>query len=312
MPDSTNTPKADDGIENLPEAQRKETEDIIAEIEKEAQPPEPEEKEKPEEKKPKEDPKPEDKQKAADEKKPDEKSRKQVKLIPAWVHETAKSQWEAREKELQDELKKAAEGSKHDQEKGEKADDTIDADLRKKTDAIAHKYGTDPDEEYDRAVTSRGTVQPAPKVEIPKEIAEGIAKINKYEQDQQTLTEEAHFTSDFDSKILPLIKAEYGDDVPESTIEDIKDNVKAKAYSEEYAKVPLSTIYKGEDQFRGIIPKKQSGSEKSRGGYRAAAEPFKGDELDLTKEQSDEMVANMTPEQFDTYSNNMQKKEKTR
>ncbi len=300
----------DDGLDGLNEKDRKETEDIIKEIGVDAKDTKPpvEEKPKEEAEKPKpEVPKPEEKPEEKPEPKPEEKSRK-VKLIPAEVHYTARDKWEKREKELKDELDAARKGAVDNPPKPK--EDQPDADLRKQTDKIAEKYGTDPDEEYERAVIARGTQPTAPKVEIPKEITEGIEEINKYKQEKQLEAEEAHFKGDFDSKILPLIKAEYGDDVPQATVEKIRDAVKDKAYSDTYEKVPLTTIYKGEDEFRSLIPEKQRGSEKSRGGYQASQKQFQTDELDLNVEQSGEVVEKMTAEQFDTYSSNMAKRER--
>lgn len=316
MSDLDNNPNGD-GIEELSEKERKETQEIIKEIASDTQASKPEEKpeEKVEPKKPDEKPKeePKDKPSDAEDKKPDEKSRKQVKLIPAWVHETAKSTWEKKEAELNQRIIDAAKGSAKDKEevKDKDSHSNVDTQLRKKTDEIANKYGVDPDEEYERALAYRDSLKPEnPKMEIPKEITEGLDKINKYEHEKQVEAEEAHFNSDFTNKILPLIKTEYGNDVPASTIEDLKEKVKAKAYSEDYAKVPLTTIYRGEEEFRDVIPKKQAGSEKSRGGFHQSQEVSKTDEMDLTTEQPDSVVAKMTEKEFDTYSTNMAKKEK--
>lgn len=312
----------DDGLDTLPEDARKETEDIIKEIEKEnnAAPPPPPEKptEKTEEKPPKEDKAPDkpkedhgDKPKEGDKKAPDEQSRKKG-FVPVEKYYTETRALEGKITELQDELAKAAKGSAREQDKqgdDKKEQGRIDADLRKKTDAIAAKYGTDADEEYEKAEALRDALKTAPqaKVEIPKEIEDGFKEFKEYKHQQEVATEETLFNTDFDKKILPLVQAEYGKDVPESVIADVKDKVKAKAYSEEYGKVPMTTIYKGEDEFRGLIPDKQKGSEKSRGGTKATidaegAEKGDGPDLSGRSELSSTELEKLTGPEFDKYS----------
>lgn len=309
MPDLNNDPEGD-GLDNLPKEKREETESIIKEIEAEkkkdadtTQVDAPKVEPKPEEKKPKEEEKPKEAPKDEDKKTDEEKSRKSQTLVPAWKLKVAEDQLKKTREDLADAQKSTTKVT-------EKSDTPQpDDELRKKTDVIAKKYGTDPDEEYERALTARGDLKPQ-KVEIPKEITEGFKKIEQLENEKKVEVEELHFNTDFDSKLLPLIKAEYGDDVPKSVIEDIKDKVKSKAYSEEFAKVPLSMIYKGDDEFREVIPAKARGAEKSRGGFHEANKAQESDELDLTKEQSDDVVGSMTNDQFDIYSKNMQSKER--
>lgn len=311
MADANQEP-IDDGLKDLPEAARKETESIIKEIADDAQKVDKpkEEPEKPkdpphEEKKP-EAKKPEDSKVVdpVDPKKPEEESRKKAKLMPAWQHEIEKGKWEKERAELEAKLAAAGKNSRE-----EKKEDTSEADrdaaLRKETDKIAEETNIDPDAAFRIAKVAQKGVKPAATFELPPETKATLEKVDKYAADQETQAEERAFNSDFEAVILPLVKAEYGDDVPATAISKIKDQVKAKAYTDEYSRVPLATIYKGEDEFRKVVPGKADGAEKSRGGHQEEHERKEPKGVDLSKELSDDEVAKLSPEEFDTYSNNM-------
>ena len=312
MADADQEPK-NDGLEELPEKERKETEEIIKEIAA-ATPdskPDPKPEVKPEDK-------PEEKPEKKDEEKPiepkPEESRK-TKMIPAWQFEKEQAQrisdhkkWEEERQKLTDQLANAGKASA---EKPTDNPTNDDAELRKKTDSIAEKAGIDPDAAFELAKIAREGAKPA-KYEIPEELKNGLDKVTKIAAEEEARAEESRFNADFDARILPLVKQEYGDDVPTTVIEKVKDQIKDKAYTDEYSKVPLTTIYKGEDNFRGLIPPKQRGAEASRGGHQSYHEATHVEGPDLTQELSGEELNNLTPEQFDTYAANMEKREKNR
>ena len=310
MSETKNEPNQD-GLENLPENQRKETQEILDEIGKDGKPseadgdkpaPKPEEKPKEEEKK-------EDKPDAKpEEKKPDKSDRRPVKLIPAHVHYTARDQWQKKEKELSDEIARLSSSkppAKADDTGDDKSkSDTVDQEvenLKKKWE----EKGYDPEligDLVSHARKNQGT--------LPAEISEKLADIDRIKSEREAEVEEVHFNSDFDKIVLPLIKAEYGDDVPSQVIADVKEDLKGMAYDEKYAEVNYDVLYKGHDQFRGVIPPKKHGAEGSRGGTETDAS-VSGDKIDLTQPQSDDVIKKMTDADFDTYSTNMQKREKS-
>ncbi|MEI9893790.1 MAG: hypothetical protein WDN28_07775 [Chthoniobacter sp.] len=96
---------------------------------------------------------------------------------------------------------------------------------------------------------------------MPAEITEALADLKKAREEQGVQAEMAKFAADFDRDVLPALKAEYGDDVPASVIESVKEQLKEAAYSKpEYQKTPFKVIYKGDDAFRNLVaPKKKRG-----------------------------------------------------
>lgn len=309
MSETKNEPNQD-GLENLPENQRKETQEILDEIEKGGKPSEANGDEpapKPEEK-PKEEEKKEEKPDAKPEEKKEKSDRRPVKLIPAHVHYTARDQWQKKEKELTDEISRlssskppAKENDTHD---GKSKSDTVDEDVENLKRKWEEK-GYDPELIGDlvaQAKKNQGT--------LPAEISEKLADIDRIKSEREAEVEEVHFSSDFDKIVLPLIKAEYGDDVPSQVIADIKEDLKGLAYDEKYAEVNYDVLYKGHDQFRGVIPPSKKGAEGSRGGTESDTS-VSGEKIDLTQPQSDEVIKKMTDAEFDTYSMNMQKREKS-
>lgn len=60
------------------------------------------------------------------------------------------------------------------------------------------------------------------------------------------------YDNDFNSSVLPLIKAEYPN-ISDSKVTEIKSKIFEKIQEDQYSMTPLNTLYKGEDEFRGII-----------------------------------------------------------
>lgn len=309
---NNNTDHDQGGLEALPENERAETQKILDEIKQEedsrpaepiAEQPKPEVK--PEPAKPEE--KPEPKVEEAGNKKPEgepkpEEKRRESKLIPAWVHEVDKAAKEKEILKLQTEIERLSQSGNKPPVEDKEIKGTEES--YKDVDAAAEKAGIDKDfarTMYDLANKNKGQLSP--------EITADLAAARQLKQDREIQAEEVQFSSDFDTIVLPLIKKEYGDDVPQTTIAEIKENLKAKAYTPEYAKVPYTTIYKGEDQFRDVIAPKGKGGENGRGGTVALADGPKDGDLDLTKPLGDDVIKTLTDKQFDTYSENMAKYE---
>lgn len=312
MADDANMEANRDALDGLPADQRKETEEILDEINKEnADPVKPEEKKDEPEKKPEEDKtgdegkKPEsdggekDKDgKPAEDKKPEVEQRRSAKLIPAWVHERHKADTE---KQITDLKAKIEELTKDPTKKGQEGTADEEAEIA----AIAEKHGYEVDFVKEVVKLSRGN-----QGKIPDDIAKGLSKINEIAAEREQEAELAQYEADFTRLVVPLIKKEYGDDVPESAIAKIKEDLKAIAYSEEYAKVPYNEIYSGKTDFRGVVQPKHKGGESSRGGTEGA-DNTNGEALDLTKPLTDEQLLTLTDAQFETYGKNMEAYEKS-
>lgn len=307
---------ATDGLESLSDKDRKETKEILDEIsagEKDAPKPEgddakPEEKkdEKPADDKTKEGQKSD---KAEGEKKPDEtgekkpEPRRDFKLMPAWLHERAKADWEKREKELLESISKKGEALGENKAGEGKKDDT-EAEIEK----LAEEEGIS-------ASLAKKLIDLAAKRsgngKIPDELKKELDLARHHREQQEIANETAQFNSDFDSQVLPIVKAEYGNDISPEIISDIREKLKELAYNPDYSKVPYTTLYKGEDKFRGVIPPIKKGAEGARGGHTAAAESKSGGEdADISKPLNDDEIRKLTDEQFETYTKNMEKLEK--
>lgn len=300
--------RTDPGLDGMPNADRKDTEQILNELDAEAQKgadPEKPEAKKPEEGKPETEEKPTDEGKKPDEgdKKPEK--RREVKLMPAFIHETAKSQWEKREKDLQDQIEVAKRGTAEKKENGdsEKKPDSSTPVDQKKIDALVEKHGITAElaiDLYHIAAENAG--------KLPPEIAQQLKDVGEFRNQQAIATEAAAFSADFDKAIVPLIKAEYGDDVSPDVIAGIRENLKGLAYTPDFAKVPYDVLYKGNDQFRGMVAPKKKGAEGARGGHQQSVDAGKSGEdgeLDLSTPLSDDAIRGLTDKQFEEYEKNM-------
>lgn len=301
---------ADEGLNGLPAKELAETKEILGELETEAAPKPGDEKKpdaslepkKPEEEKPGE-------AKAEDGKKPEgddgkkPEQRREVKLMPAWLHERAKADHEKREKELLAEIDALKGTSKpEDKTKNENLDTSKEAEV------LAEKHGITVELAQDMiAIASRNNGK------LPEGLEEKLKVVDDMRNSAIVTAEATAFNADFDRIVLPLIKAEYGDNVPASVIDQVREDMKAKAYTPEYAKVPYTTIYKGEDQFRGVVAPEKKGAEGGRGGSSAQQEiSGRADAIDLTAPLNDDVLKTLTDEQFAIYEKNMETFEKSR
>lgn len=303
-------PAADaEALNGLPDKERKETEEILGEIRGEdarkagdapETPAKPEDKKPEEVKPPVSDRKPDGSKDDGD--KEGQKRREGQSVLPAWLHERAKADWTKKETALLAEIENLK-SSKPPTNASEQPKPTEDD---KELVAIAEKHGVSPDLLKDLMAVSNK------KMTLPAEISQKLEVIEQERQKAVVASELASFNADFDKFILPAIQAEYGSDVPQSVIDTIREEVKVKAYTPEFAKVPYSMIYKGDDQFRGRVAPIKKGAEKSRGGSMSAAldNAASDTQVDLTKELSAEELAKLTDAQFDQYSDNMAKRSK--
>lgn len=302
----------DGGLGNLPPKEQAETRAILDELGKEqdTNPPKPDG-DKPPEKKPDEK-KPEEKKPDGSQppKKPEDEARRDISLMPAWVHKRAQADWQKREEALQSELKALKDGKPPTPDAGKKneqAPPSLDLDAEIK--AFAEKEGISVE-----MATGIITLAAKKSGTLPPDITERLNKIDKLESDRAIEVETVKFSSDFDQFVLPLIKAEYGDNVPAQTIASLKDKVKELAYSPEFQKVPYAQIYKGWDDFRGVIAPMKKGSEDGRGGTIGADGKKSGENQGLDWESvhtwSEEVVRGLSDTDFDQYSQKMSEHEK--
>lgn len=270
-----------DALDGLPEKERKETTDILAELENGGKTPEEIAADKEKEGKDGEPipPKPADAEaeaakseaeKQAELDKDKEPARRPPAEEPVWMRKIAERRADKAEKtaeELRTELETVQAESKKALEQGGKPADVAD-DLDKKLADISAESGIEVPV-LKKLVGVLDASRPAASVVIPPELTEALSHVATLEKQRATEVETAKFSSDFDQFILPLVKKEYGQDVPPETVNKIKQELATIAYSKEFAAVPYTTIYKGTDGFRGIIPPKVKGAEQGRGGTTA-------------------------------------------
>jgi len=271
-------------LSNLPENERKETEEILGDIEtggKKPDAPAAEKKEGEDDVTPTKTPeeleaeklkvaeaeklKAEEAAKAAEEKKKQEE-RRPATLVPAYLLKVQEDQANKKIATLTAELEAAREAGKKALDAGAKPEDAA-ATLEKRLQAISEKSGI----AVDVLKEVVDLVKPSGTIELPEELKNDLKVAKDLRAEREVEVEAAKFSADFDRLILPLVKKEYGDDVPAETVATIKEDLKAKAYSPDYAMVPYSTIYKGEDTFRNLVNPKGKGGEASRGGTNAIA-----------------------------------------
>lgn len=314
-------------LQNLPEGERKETEEILGDIENGGQkpeapvaekkegendvtPPEKPEGEKPEaEKNEAKEP-----EKPVEEKKPAVEERRPATLVPAYILKVQEDQANKKIAQLTSDLEAARKAGEKALDAGAKPEDAT-ATFDKRLEAISEKSGI----AVDVLKEVVDLVKPSGAIELPEELKNDLKVAKDLRAEREVEVEAAKYSSDFDRLILPLVQAEYGKDVPADTLSQIKESLKAKAYNPDYAKVPYSTIYKGEDEFRNLVNPKSKGGEGSRGGTNTiseAADAEKGKGMDWgalekndTLELSESDVRNLSDADFDKYGEMMERRE---
>ena len=244
----------------------------------------------------------------------DSMKRRESTLVPAWMLKVQEDQAAKRETDLKNQLANLSKTGKALETDGTKKPDAAEVKVYdEKVKNLADKLGVEPDELKDAI---KSLVPDAPT--LPPDLAEKLKEIDTLKSERAIAVEEAKFSADFDTQILPLIKKEYGDDVPPETILKLKENLKAMAYEPDYAKVPYATIYKGTDSFRGVIPDKKKGAENSRGGTvvvtqstRTTAQNGDIDWADPDLDLSDEQLKKLDAAEFDKYCDIQAKREQT-
>ena len=122
------------------------------------------------------------------------------------------------------------------------------------------------------------------------------AEVTKLLEEQRVKEERNEFGNDFRKSIVPLVKTEYPD-ISDEKLSEIEEELHTLAYTEEFAKVPLSVIYKGNDDFRGLVqPKKVTAEE----GKQFTGQ---GGKVVNFENATEEDVNKMDSKTFEQYSN---------
>ncbi len=165
--------------------------------------------------------------------------------------------------------------------------------------ALADKYGIEHDD-YLQMFPTKIIEKEVVKSGLSQEQESLLATI---QSDRESLAIKQGYDSDFSKNVLPLIKAEYPN-ISDSKIEEIKSTIFEKIQEEEYSMTPLSTLYKGEDEFRGAVtvPKKSLDE-----GSKFPGNSNSGKVYDFDNVTESDMKSADFP--FEKYSNYMASKE---
>lgn len=119
--------------------------------------------------------------------------------------------------------------------------------------SLAEKYGIEP-EDFVKLFPSKEVVKEVIKSGLSDEQK---ALLDTLQTERQERAISDGFRNEFEKDVLPLIKAEYPN-ISDEKVGEIKSKIFEKIQIEQYSMTPLSTLYKGEDDFRGVvtIPKK--------------------------------------------------------
>lgn len=269
----------------------------LKEIEDESGQPEQAEDPEPEEGK-KEDGKPESEETQGDEspkgdKKPDEAPKPEPKVIPAWKLKIAE--------------KRAAKANAPEPEKKDEEPPAREpAHSKDDIESLAAEIGADPDavRKLDAYFAKKyATPQLPPEMQ---ELLKDYPALKQLREQHDSQQAELGFASEFEESVRPLVEAEYPGATPE-LLKSISADLRKKVEEDpRLLYTPLKTIYKGEDDFRGLAPRKKSAD----GGRPTSGS--RSDKVIDFEEVSDEDIRNFTDEQMEQYSAYQMEKERNR
>lgn len=176
------------------------------------------------------------------------KPNRPVTMVEAWKLKVAEDQKEKLSKESAERIS------------------TLEAELQKLSGkAPATQAQKDEIEAEIKAIADEAGIDAAPLTKLAEaimkrnkpstEVAETVKKLNdeREAQHQQNL-----YGQEFDKDVVPLVKAQFPT-LPDTALAEIKEKLKAYAFTETYAKVPLSKIFLAEVAALDIqVPKKSS------------------------------------------------------
>jgi hypothetical protein len=210
------------------------------------------------------------------------KQEREHSYVPAWklkVAEDQKAKAEARYQEAQGEIERLSRKPEMTNSDKENLGDALEA--------LGDEFGVDKNflAKLEKAIVS--------KTSIPKDISEKLKELDVIKQDRAKEYQENSYLKEFESDVLPIIKAE-NPNISETALSQIKDNLKKYAFSEEYAKLPLNKVFKVEKETLGIpvaTPHKKT-VESSRSGTTRATTTIDFDDM------SEEQFKTLAPEQM--------------
>lgn len=225
-----------------------------------------------------------------------------MKLMPSYVHEVAVKEKDKAIADLTEKLKIAeAKGSSTEKKATQEEQQALEADITK----LAAEHNLAP--ELVKSLVDLGMKHGG---KLPADVEVKLKKFDELAAAQEIQAEETAFNASFDKHVLPLIKSEYGD-LPADTVESIREKMKERAYSDEFAKTPYSVIYKGVDDFRSFKRTQAKSSEASRGGFENNAQNNGAESDDASFDNvTDTDIDAMDPVTFDKYTIWAEKKEK--
>lgn len=206
---------------------------------------------------------------------------KEPTLVPAWKVKIAQEKLQKENEELK---AKILNFQKTPTKENERATRETVANIRE----LASEAGLELDERQEMfferiAETIASRAKPADDV---------LKTLEALQQQHQVNALEAEFDAEFSKELLPKIKEQYGD-MPERELTTLRSKLHELAFSEQYAKVPLTKIFRAEADDLGIQPAKQSMRAPKSGKTR-------GTDIDFS--QMDEAsFSQMSDEQIDAY-----------
>lgn len=165
--------------------------------------------------------------------------------------------------------------------------------------ALADKYGIEHEDFL--------KMFPSPKVE-EKVVKEGLSPeqqqlLDTIRAERDELLIDKGYNTDFDTNVLPLLKAEYPT-ISEAKIAEVRKTIREKLETGKYGDTPLDVLYNGDKSFRGLVPKKEPGADE---GSRVPARGNSGKVYDFEHVTEEDVKNPDFP--FEEYSDFMAKKE---
>jgi len=225
---------------------------------------------------PKEEPKKEETKSEPKKEEKTEKPAKEPSKTETWRVRVQENKWEKEKEEMQNEFKTQVAELQQKVEELSKSKMTVSekAEIADEIEEIAKEFGLD---DANKNLIKKLEQSILKKVSLPKEVA---AKIEGFESERIAINQEKQFNSEFETDVLPLIRAEYPN-ISDSSLSEVKAKILETAFREEYLKVPLKKIFKAEQDELGIseVPHKK-GLETSKSGQNRATETVDFDKMD--------------------------------
>ena len=205
------------------------------------------------------------------------------KMMPVFKQKIAEKAWSKRETELLGEI----ETLKNKPTEAPVQQAKVTEDMDSKIAELAEKKGVD-------AELIKDIIGLVPNQDSSEEVKEAMQVIKDLKASNEQTKADVDFSKEFEG-VKPLIKAEYPN-ISDGDLSNIQKQLKDNAFTEEYAKTPLSVIYKGVDGFREAVITKKKTAESSRSGQN------RNSEVQDYSSWTEDDVKNSSREDFEKYS----------